>query len=998
MHMILLRLIVLASVLVAPLSRAQSNPYVSVSFGSPVNGAVYQAPATVTATASAFTIDDGVYVSQLQILQGTQVLASTNRDSTLSYTLSSLGPGSYTLRASARSNLGGTSSKSVSFTVVQPGDRPPVISLNPATGQPFIGPAQVNLSATASDPDGQVVRVDYHANGTFIGSSTSAGFGLTWANVAPGSHSVTGTATDNNGKSTTSAPITVVVEQSVIRGNIDGITQDASGRYFLRGWACSSGYSAPIYVHVYVNGSYGTGSFWKALPANQASDPSVAAACQSTGGQHRFSVEVDDGLRASHANQLVYVHGISPAGAENALLANSGLHRVPPPLNLSRRYVYDAQQRLCKVIEPETGSTVMEYDASGNLVWSASGLNLPDPNSCDRAAAEASGSVVRRTYDARNRLARLTFPDSLGNQVWSYTPDGLPSQVTTSNDAGSLTHNHYAYNKRRLLTAERLEQPGVYDGTITYTYSANGHVAGQGWPSGLLADYAPNALGQPTGVGSFASNVRYFPNGAISQFTYGNGIVHSLRQNTRQLPARSTDAGVIDFDIRYDANGNVSDVYDVALGADYDRHMTYDHLDRLVSAGSSHFGGDHWHRFGYDALDNLRSWTLAGVKDHHYWYDANNRLTNVRDSLGNTVTGLAYDVQGNLKVKNGQGYAFDHGNRLRGVDGLESYRYDAHGLRILAHVPGSGNVLSQYAQDGRLVFQSDERQGVNRDFVHLGGSLIARREHRNGIATTTYLHTDALGSPVASTDQSGQVKERTYYEPFGAAIGKVVDGPGYTGHVMDGITGLTYMQQRYYDPTIGRFLSVDPVTAYEKPMTNFNRYMYALNNPYKFTDPDGRDVVFSVDPNGAGGNGHTSLYFQDGKGNWYQYDQGAAGDGGSSGDYGFVSGRSTQAGVSIQPVDSKAVPADGLRISTTSKQDAKIADSAVKSADAHNSGKTEYNLYSNNCTDAAVDVVNGSGAGITVSNPATTVKPNSWMSEVKNDKNAVKIENPDKKR
>ena len=56
--------------------------------------------------------------------------------------------------------------------------------------------------------------------------------------------------------------------------------------------------------------------------------------------------------------------------------------------------------------------------------------------------------------------------------------------------------------------------------------------------------------------------------------------------------------------------------------------------------------------------------------------------------------------------------------------------------------------------------------------------------------------------------------------------------------------------QRYYDPQIGRFLSVDPVTAYEKPMTNFNRYAYAFNNPYKFTDPDGRDGAnFYTDPN-----------------------------------------------------------------------------------------------------------------------------------------------------
>lgn len=84
------------------------------------------------------------------------------------------------------------------------------------------------------------------------------------------------------------------------------------------------------------------------------------------------------------------------------------------------------------------------------------------------------------------------------------------------------------------------------------------------------------------------------------------------------------------------------------------------------------------------------------------------------------------------------------------------------------------------------------------------------------------------------------------YEPWGAIIGKPNhNGIGYTGHVMDGATGLTYMQQRYYDQSIGRFLSVDPVTAHEKPGQNFNRYWYANNNPYKFVDPDGRTAVCS---------------------------------------------------------------------------------------------------------------------------------------------------------
>jgi uncharacterized protein RhaS with RHS repeats len=51
------------------------------------------------------------------------------------------------------------------------------------------------------------------------------------------------------------------------------------------------------------------------------------------------------------------------------------------------------------------------------------------------------------------------------------------------------------------------------------------------------------------------------------------------------------------------------------------------------------------------------------------------------------------------------------------------------------------------------------------------------------------------------------------------------------------------MQQRYYDPIAGRFLSVDPVTTDSGSGGHFNRYVYAENNPYKFKDPDGRAVV-----------------------------------------------------------------------------------------------------------------------------------------------------------
>jgi RHS repeat-associated protein len=115
----------------------------------------------------------------------------------------------------------------------------------------------------------------------------------------------------------------------------------------------------------------------------------------------------------------------------------------------------------------------------------------------------------------------------------------------------------------------------------------------------------------------------------------------------------------------------------------------------------------------------------------------------------------------------------------------------------------------------------------------------------------TYIHTDVLGSPVARTDADGRLISRTRYEPYGATASGAEPTVGFTGHVNDADTGLVYMQQRYYDPVAGRFLSIDPVTADSNTGGSFNRYAYTNNSPYKYIDPDGRNPA--VLPAAAGG-------------------------------------------------------------------------------------------------------------------------------------------------
>lgn len=106
-----------------------------------------------------------------------------------------------------------------------------------------------------------------------------------------------------------------------------------------------------------------------------------------------------------------------------------------------------------------------------------------------------------------------------------------------------------------------------------------------------------------------------------------------------------------------------------------------------------------------------------------------------------------------------------------------------------------------------------------------------------------YIHTDRLGSNVIMTDNKANVVAKTDYRAYGAAADnqKKSEAPGYTSHYEDPLTGLTYMQQRYYDSDLGRFISTDPVVARVGDVFNFNRYAYAANSPLNFTDPTGMD-------------------------------------------------------------------------------------------------------------------------------------------------------------
>lgn len=152
---------------------------------------------------------------------------------------------------------------------------------------------------------------------------------------------------------------------------------------------------------------------------------------------------------------------------------------------------------------------------------------------------------------------------------------------------------------------------------------------------------------------------------------------------------------------------------------------------------------------------------------------------------------------------------------------------------------------------------------------------------------TSYLTNDTLGSPRVITDSSGNIESRRDFMPFGeeiSAIGGRTSGLGYqgdnirqkfTGYERDNETDLDFAQARMYASKLGRFSGVNPFNPilgkqgasnleeaeaefanYISQSQHWNRYAYSLNNPLKFTDPDGfnpitvkLNIIFDVSSN-----------------------------------------------------------------------------------------------------------------------------------------------------
>ena len=515
-------------------------------------------------------------------------------------------------------------------------------------------------------------------------------------------------------------------------------------------------------------------------------------------------------------------------------------------ISANRYYRYNTKGQLERSLSSEERSTYFDYDLAGNVLHTYHCGDNNDAGCGWTSAGARPADRTTMTYDSMNRVTLVDYPTGTDDVTTTYHDDGSVATVVMG-----IVTREFEYNNRGMLANEWLKW-NANSWWATYGYNANGHQATLTYRDGHQVSFAPNALGQATQAGTYATNATYFPNGALKQFTYGNGVLHTLTQNARQLPERSLDmfgaTKILDDTYDYDQNGNVAGISDGLSAQPGNRDMVYDDLDRLigVTAGSAQGGNA---VFAYDVLDNIRQLD-QGTRTVRHQYDGPNRLSSIKNAAGTTVSTYTHDTRGNL-IQRVTGavtdtFTFDKANRLKGttIGGVVStYRYDGLGRRM-QQVEGGQSSYFQYGQSGQLLFSHD---ALNRyTHVYLAGSLVAKRvvPFDGSASSVRFQHTDALGTPVAETNETGVLTRRERMTAYGEpADGTWQSGPGYTGHQMDAGAKLVYMQQRYYDPAIGRFLSADPVKTEASSGALFNRYWYANDNPYRFSDPDGRIPV-----------------------------------------------------------------------------------------------------------------------------------------------------------
>lgn len=454
------------------------------------------------------------------------------------------------------------------------------------------------------------------------------------------------------------------------------------------------------------------------------------------------------------------------------------LFKIVFPDNTERSKKYDELGRTIQTIAPDQAVEKFYYDENHNL----------------RTYVDRKGQVTTNDYDSRNKLRS----SALGSETIRYDYDTAGKRRFMQDNTGTTNYHYNELGQLEILTYP--------DGrTIRYSYDRQGNRETMTDPFGYVTAYGYDNRNRLTGVGpgfnDWDAKYEYKRNNLLAAIVQRNGVNGTYTYeglNLAGLSQQKHGAALNTFAYGYDGNRNQTSKTENGT-----RHeFSYDPLNRIGT--SSQFG----EQYTYDSRGNrqtLQSSSSPDLSGASYRYDERNRLVEVTTDDGKNV----------------------------------AYRYNGDGL--LYERTENGQTVRYYYDGANMIAEGTVTNGsVALKARYIRGNGLAARADANG-AKTYYLH-NGHGDVVGLTDGSGNVVNRYTYDIWGNPLTVTEQVPQpfrYSGEFWDNSAHLQYLRARWYDPSVGRFMSQD---TYEGDIANplsLNLYTYGWNNPLMFSDPSG---------------------------------------------------------------------------------------------------------------------------------------------------------------
>ncbi|NOQ26942.1 MAG: PKD domain-containing protein [Bacteroidales bacterium] len=490
------------------------------------------------------------------------------------------------------------------------------------------------------------------------------------------------------------------------------------------------------------------------------------------------------------------------------------------------QYFYDELARITKVIDPLNGENSFTYDSNGNLL----------------TIANARGNVTQATYNNQNFLLSKTSPagnintysyDNEGNLIEKTDPNGEVTSYTldANYQLSSLTHSNGAiYTFVRNNLGQPLSMTNT-NGTINFQYNVLGWISQSTDPFGQTIKYLYDEIGRRTNTiypendtviweyntaglidkisdwkGNWSQR-NYDAMGNITDVTNSNETsINVIRDNLGRPTSQTNmlrESEIFQSNVlTYNAQGNITqDAGVIPLLPDFknlNQTNTYDTDDRLLSSGVNTYSHN---------TNGTRS-SVSGTSSENYTWGENDLL-------------LAYTHNGKTTQN----------------------EYNTIGVRTKRTFDG---IETRYTQDiaGGLNQLLEERNSANQrtaSYVYAPDGLSWRLDSSENVQ---FYHFDYAGHTIALTDSGGVVTDTLAAAPFGdflAHNGNTQQPFAFLGRygIVQEPSDLYHVRARFYDASIGRFISKDVYPANVLNTQSINRFAYSLNNPVGLMDVTG---------------------------------------------------------------------------------------------------------------------------------------------------------------